>query len=183
MAYTFRNWSQDKRTALTNYLVGRYNEMIDSTMVQETTTEEMTKILQWSFEALHRLYPLAILDDNGLTFQDLDAFDLDEETALELFEVLGHNIILLVNNWRQTQFFQKDDNGKDVRESKYNPVDNTIPDTTALETRAAIVSYNLFDINLKADKNLAQVSQILKQIKAEYEQYLDIYGGATGGDA
>jgi len=113
----------------------------------------------------------------------LDAFDLDEETGLELFEVLGHNIILLVNNWRQTQFFQKDDNGKDISELKYNPIDNTGNDAASFETRTAQVSYNLFDINLKADKNLAQVSQILKQIKAEYEQYLDIYGGAIGGDA
>jgi len=151
--------------------------MIDNANVQETTIDEMTKILSWSFAALHKLNPLAILDDNGNTYEDQAAFDMDIETVYQLEEVFRHNLVLLVNNWRQTQFFQKDDNGKNVLELKYNPVNNTIEQATNYETRQASISYNLFDINLKADANLSKVSQILKEIKAEFEQYLDVYGG------
>jgi hypothetical protein len=37
-------------------------------------------------------------------------------------------------------------------------------------------SYNLYDINIKSDKNLSQVSKIVSQIKKELEQYLDVFG-------
>jgi len=181
MAYTFRNWYQDNKDLLTVSLVDTYNSMTDASMVEPTTVDEMTKLLTWSMAALHRLYPLACLDDNGSTFADKDAFDADSETKMQFQEILEHNIVLIVNNWRQTQFFQNDENGKDVVESKNQPVslDGVAGNPVNAPTTAANVSYNLFDINLKADKNLGQVSQILKSVKAEFEQFLDIYGGAN----
>jgi len=176
--YTFRQWTVDKKLEVANYLITKYNSMIDSSKVKTTDILEMSSILNWTFEALHRLYPLNILDDNGSPFADLNAFNLDIETNAQLEEVLGHNVILLVNNWRQTQFFQVDDNGRDVIATTNDgylgsSMDNGI-------TNSANYSYNWFDVNIKADKNLQQVSELLKQIKAEFEQFLDVYGGAGG---
>jgi len=165
VTYTFDNEIQN--------LVDEYNNMTDNTSVQGSTVDEMRKILYWSFAAMHKLNNLAWLDENG---NSLD--QITDDAATEFTAVLKHNLVLLVNNWRQTQFFQKDANGKDITESKFNPIDNQLQ-TVTNPTNAAQVSYNLFDINLKSDKNLSQVSQLLRQIKHEYEQYLDIYGGAA----
>jgi len=39
-------------------------------------------------------------------------------------------------------------------------------------TNAATYAYNLFDINLTADRNLGEVCKILIDIYQEYRQYL-----------
>jgi len=149
--------------------VDTYNNVTDSSMVQPTTTDEMTKILTWSYVAMHRLNKLPWLDDDG------EQIDVITTEVLEDFtDIINHNIVLLVNNWRQTQFFQKDSNGKDIVEGKNEPValDGVYGESVDAPTTTATVAYNLFDINLRADQNLAQVCQILKDIYLEYRQYL-----------
>jgi hypothetical protein len=44
------------------------------------------------------LLPLNLLDDNGDTYADMDAFTNDIETVSEIQEVFEHNVVLLVNN-------------------------------------------------------------------------------------
>jgi len=148
-------------------LVASYNNMTDSTKVAQTNVLEMRQILYWSFAAMHRLHNLEWLDDNGDT-SDVITTDMTTDFAA----VLNHNIVLLVNNWRQTQFFQNDNNGKTIMETKFNPIDNTSKDTQGYPTNSANVAYSLFDINIQADKNLSQVCQLLIDIYHDFRQHL-----------
>jgi len=194
MAVVFKQLA-DAIVATPEAIVDAYNSMVDTTMVQPTTTEEMTKLLKWTFAPMHRLYKLNWLDEDGNT---VDVIDNDVQA--EFNQVLQHSIVLLVNNWRQTQFFQVDDNGKSITENtismssvdasvnqnKYNPVDNTIENVSSMTTRAASTMddnslsntnelnkmYNLFEINLKADQNLSEVCKLLLDIYNDFRQHV-----------
>jgi len=169
-----REWFSNKNDEILVSMENAYNSINDSDKSKiVVSSDEMSKVLEWVKKGIHKLMRLNIIDENGDDFDTID--DLDNETDLELKEVLNHNIILLYNNWAQTMNFQDDENGKDVVEGKYNPIDNQNETSQELPTRTAQVSYNIFDINQKADKNLEQVSKIIERVKSEYEQYLDIY--------
>jgi len=152
-----------------NTLVLSYNAMIDPSMTKETSVDEMRKILYWSFAAMHRLNNLSWLNDDG---GEIDVISID--VRQEFAAVLNHNIVLLINNWRQTQFFQNDDNGKDVAEIKNQPVslEGLYASSVNAPTTSASVAYNLFSINLTADRNLTEVSKLLLQIYADFRQHL-----------
>jgi len=176
MAYTFRQWHDDHLAELVNNLVAGFNGMTDNTTVQGTNVDEMTKILSWAFSYMHKLNPLAILDDDGNPYADQAAFDADIESVYEFEEVFRHNLPILVNQWRNVNVFQNTNDGKDIQEIKYNPVDNTLEQTTSFETRGATISYNTYDIEIKGCEQLQKATEILKHIKSEFEQYLNVYG-------
>jgi len=174
MAYRFRNWHEDHMTELVNNLVAGFNGMTDNTDVQGTNADEMTKILSWALASCHRLNPLAILDDDGNPYEDQAAFDADIETVYQFEEIFRHNLIGLVNSWRQAQTFMNNDNGKNISETKFNPIDNQLQ-TVTNPTNAARVDYNNFSSASVSDQGLVQVSKILVDIYAEFTQYLDTF--------
>jgi len=116
----------------------------------------------------HRLMHRYILDWEGNT---IDSLPLDEETQDDMYGAIVHQIENLANAKENMIAASNINNGKDVMETKVNPINNDFSDGTAgLLTTTGQVSFNNLDIQERANNLIEHSSFDFEELYKELQQ-------------